>query len=93
VVEERCVGLRRSERLVEKPWRSVCLARVSKKSERAEENTGDAGNGVPANRRWRDHGNALRERGEASAVPQFAKTCHRPFRQCAQIRRELTLVN
>jgi hypothetical protein len=59
----------------------VCLARGTKKekSEKAQEHAGYAGHGAAATRRWRDHGNALRERGEASAVPQVARSCHRPF--------------
>jgi hypothetical protein len=75
-VEERRLGLRRSERLVEKPWKRIRLARGCKKGEKAQQS---AGHGAAAKRRRRGHGDALRERGKASAVPQFAKSCHRPF--------------
>jgi hypothetical protein len=80
MVEKRRVGLRRTERLVEESWKSLRLARGTKKSEQAKENRGDAGHAAQK-RTWGKQGDVSRERREASALPQFARSCHRPFRR------------
>jgi hypothetical protein len=73
--KERRSGLRRAERLVEKRRKGRPLARGTGSAEKQNRESGCRdGGGEGLAKRY-----SGLERGDVPALPQFPKSCHRPF--------------